>query len=214
MYRRLALRWITEQFPAEAISLYQFALTNDPEFTMRTTSAKRLIQLDSLNANILLKERIISDTTMEARIIFSTLILDNYGTPEDLKFIIDYHPNEPDLYARDFIDKAIITFKPPRPTLSTAEMIQNLQAYTDELFQYGWITEQNTYHDYIKLTEIIRDSYSAKEFENLCENLKQLILIAEQQRNTPLLTEEGYKFLFYYGNFIRDSIASEYGGCK
>lgn len=214
MHRRLALRYLTDQFQSEAISLYQFALTNDPEFTMRTTSAKRLIQLDSLNANILLKESIVSDTTMEARIIFSTLILDNYGTPEDLKFIIDYHPNEPDLYARDFIDKAIITFKPPRPTISTSEMIQNILVYCRELLEYGWITEENVYEEMSQMIALIEENYHGQAVPELCSNLETYLGKVEDRFNESVITIEAYKFLFYHGKYIKDNVELEFGDCQ
>lgn len=165
------------------------------------------------NLSTLLKEQLGIQEKFVMRVDIVDTLLQNYGRPSDLKTVLDYQPTEPDETSKSLMGYSISTFIPPRPTVTTAEMIDNLISYNNELFQYGWITDYRTYQQYVSLLDKIKSSYRSGSQRDLCTNLSTLLNNVEKHKNTPLLTTEGYKFLYYHGKYIKENVEKEFSSC-
>ncbi|MDH3268440.1 MAG: hypothetical protein OEM46_06255 [Ignavibacteria bacterium] len=164
----------------------------------------------------LLKQQIQNDAHRYLRIMYVEDILKNYSQPEDLKFVIDYLPFEPDTNASWNIESQIGLFFPPKPeNLEYNELISRLISYTDEMFRYGWIENGETRDYYAEgLTEVNESIKKINETIEACSIInKQLLPQTEQDLQEQLITEEGYKFLHYYTIYIKEEIEDEFGHC-
>lgn len=94
-------------------------------------------------------------------------------------------------------------------------MINNLITYTEELFQYEWIIEQETFDYYVTTLIDLRESLYAGELELACSIINErLPAQIEQDMQEMLITIEGYKFLHYHTVYISESIEYWLGPCE
>lgn len=212
--RFLSMDYLTEKYGLEMIGRLNNSFLNDLDRSVKMLSLKHLIKLDKQNLENKLLEQIIQAQDWTVRTVMVDTLFIHFGFPTDLKSVIDYLPLEPNLDAYEYIGNAIQFFIPPRPTVTTAQMIENLISYNAELLQYSWITEYSTFVSFNRLLEKVQESYSSKSLEDLCYNLNRIIANAEELRGGPLLTEEGYKFLFYHATYIKENVQSELGACE
>lgn len=188
--------------------------TQSPVYENRIQALELLCQnrIPGLNQILINQLDNESSPTIRIKIVDSLLVL--YGTPFELHTIKNYLTRETDNTNHTIISYEVANFIPPRPTVTTEEMIENLITYNDELLQYGWITEYPVYNSYKKILEKTQESYRSQSLPDLCENLNSLLQLAENQHGGPLLTEEGYKFLHYHGTYIKENVESEFGTCE
>jgi hypothetical protein len=90
------------------------SITNDTNANMRKFAME---QYNFTNRKDLLKHQIQNDAYRYLRIMYIEDILKNYGQPEDLKFVIDYLPFEPDEIASENIENQIGLFIPQNQIL-------------------------------------------------------------------------------------------------
>lgn len=183
-------------------------------FENRIQALRLLCQNRVQGLNQILINQLSNEEEGSIRIKIVDSLLTLYGFPSELKAVIDHLPNETNSTAHSIMSFEITNFIPPRPTVATADMIENLISYNDELYAYNWITESPTYLSFSRLIEKVRAAYNSKELEDLCFNLNQIITNAEGLRGGPLLTEEGYKFLYYHTTYIKENVESELGTCE
>lgn len=188
--------------------------TQSDIFENRIQALRLLCQNRIQGLNQILKNQLSNEDEASIRITIADSLLALYGFPSDLKAVIDYLPNETNNTAHSIMSFEIKNFIPPRPTVTTAEMIENLIQYNDELFQYGWITQYSNYSIYKRYLEKIQAAYGSQSLPDLCEILNSILQRAESQRGSYLLTEEGYKFLHYHGTYIKENVESELGTCE
>jgi hypothetical protein len=159
----------------------------------------------------LLKTRLSIDPSWSLRTDIADTLLIKFGEPSDLKAVIDYQPTEPDTTGSSLMNFSIRDFIPPVPSssITTEQMAVNLLAYTDELYEYEWITDEEAYEafrgDIAFLIEVIR----AQVPETICSTLLNILYMCEDKYNNELTTE-GYKFLKYHTTYIRDRVETEY----
>ncbi len=212
--RYVAINTLSQIYGSEVQGNVVDLFSNDPFMSVRSKCLKILFDFNYENLNQLLIERLIADIDWPLRIEIADSLLKHFGKPSDLKSVIDYQPTEPNEIAKSSIGYSIQDFIPPRPTVTTGEMIENLIAYNNELYQYGWITDSSNYLVYKGYLEAIQSSYAAQSLVDICANLNSLLTLVESQHGGPLLTGEGYKFLYYHGTYIKEKIESELGSCK
>ncbi len=204
--RRRALEYLIQLYGANSFrEEMHYSIINDPDPTVRAYAMNQYFFADRKD---LLRQQIENDNHWRLRIDYTVFLLEEYGEPADLKFIIDYQLTEPDERASLGIVNRVRAFIPPRPTVPTSEMITNLVSYTDELNQYGWIISK---YAYLELLLDIEKAYSNEDVELLCEELIEFLDFIEAWHNTPLLTEEGYKFMHYHGTYIKENVEDEFG---
>ena len=189
---------------------------DDSDYSVRSFSLNKLNEYKYVGFNELLKERLLIDPSRSMRTKISQLLLSDFGEPADLKSVIDYHPTETHPTSKSLIGFYIQKFIPPKPdTLDWNELTTTLITYTDELFQYGWIANQQTKDFYSnKLEDIITIINETNEIDSACTIINsQLLPQAEQDLQQELITTEGYKFLHYYTIYIKEEIKEEFGPC-
>ena len=152
------------------------------------------------------------ESSIRINIVDSLLVL--YGLPSDLKAIIDHLPNEVNSTAYSIISYEIEEFIPPRPTVTTDEMIENLITYNRELFEYGWINIESLRTDFEASLERIQNEYRNSDLTQLCEIIYNLFIQIDDAVAADNLTNEGYKFMHYHVMYIKESIETELGTCE
>lgn len=110
----------------------------------------------------------------------------------------------------------IQNFIPPRPDgLGYYDLATRLISYTEEMFQYGWIENEETRDYYIQqLTTVYESIEETGEIGEACSIIDERILQQlEQDLAENIITTEAYKFLYYYTNYIKEEIEKEFGPC-
>ena len=176
-------------------------------------SLKVLISYNTTDAESILLNQLPIDPAWSLRIAIADSLLSHFGKPLDLKTVIDYQPTEPEETAKSLMQYSIQEFIPPRPAVSTSEMIVNLDLYTDQLYQYGWITTEERYNSYKNLINQIKKFYNRSKLNELCSSLNQLLSNSFQDVQYGYITQEGYKFLYYHGIYIKENVETELGTC-
>jgi len=140
-------------------------------------------------------------------------LLINFGEPQDLHYVVQYSVNEPDQGYKNLILSSIEEFIPPRPTVTTEQMIKNLITYNAQLYQYGWIQDYNTCQQYAALLDKIENEYMTVSQNDLCDDLKILLAQTDSNLSAHLITTEAYKFFHYHGIYIKENVETELGTC-
>ncbi len=214
-FRYFALQVLAKSYDKEFTQKCVDALTNSSDFTLRLFALEHLFILEYPDLNNLLKQRLPVDPEPTLRIAIADSILKFFSEPADLKFVKDYVIVEQDPTVELLISYAINKFIPRNHgNTSITEMMDRLNSYTDQLFQFGWIKNENDYTQYKEKTKILRELFEQKKFSELCSSIDWIISQAQSQHGSDSLTEEGYKFLFYYTSYIKEKIETEFGTCK
>lgn len=203
---------LVEKYGTEMISRIINTFNTDDHLPSRSLALEYLFEFEYSGLNLLLKVQLIQDPSWSFRVDLADSLLIKFGEPSDLKAVIDYQPTEPDETTRSLMGFSIQEFIPPRPTVSTSEMIDNLQSFTQELLQYGWITEYSVYNLYQNKLSVIEEAYNKQKVNALCILLDDFLSYTEGLSRI-LLTIEGYKFMHYHGTYIKENVESEFGPC-
>jgi hypothetical protein len=213
--RAIALTFLVHHYSfgyeSECISKFY----NDESYIVRNTAFQLLTSLNVSGLNGMLKERLSQDSYWSLRALFADTLLKKYGEPSDLKAVIDYQPNEPDETARSLMVYSINEFIPPKPDTDYYGLCTRLITYTDEMFVYNWIHNEETKDYYAqRLKEVYESIENSGEIGYACAVIDERILQQlEQDLAGELITIEGYKFLHYYTIYIKEEIEEEYGPC-
>lgn len=215
-FRSYSISCLERNYGEEYLSKYVSLFQNDSYWVVRHKCIEYLIKYNYVELNPLLKTRLVTDPYWVLRNTIANTLLLVYGKPSDLKAVIDYQPNEPDETARSLMAYSITHFIPPKPEgLSYNDLFLRLISYTDELFQYSWIENEETRDYYAQiLTETYKSIESTGEIGEACAIIDERILQQlEQDLAEELITIEGYKFLHYYTIYIKEGIEEEFGPC-
>ena len=215
--RAMAITYLTKHFGAEYANECISKFYNDESYIVRNTAFQLISSLNVRNLNTTLRERLSRDTDWSLRVLISDTLIKKFGEPLDLKAVIDYQPNEPDETARSLMAYSINNFIPPKPdTLNWSGLITKLISYTEEMFQYDWIQNEETRDYYAqRLTEIYEAIENTSEIGEACSIIDERIPPqVEQDLGEQLVTNEAYKFLHYYTIYIKEEIKEEFGPCQ
>ena len=217
MFRNVALDILYDTDYTDILNLALVAAVNDQSPVIRDNANRILKTKNYSGLHNLYVQQLSIDPEPTIRSRYATSLLTLYGEPSDLKMVIDYLPNETDTTNRSWVSLAVDNFIPPKPdTLNWQGMITKLLSYTDELFQYGWIKNEETRDYYIQklsaASEAIENNNPTVEACTIIN--EQLLPQAEQDLKEQLITIEGYKFLHYYTIYIKEEIENEFGPCQ
>ena len=212
--RSVVLEALVDRFGSELTSLLLDKSNNDPDWIVRDCANEMLAEINYTGLRTEYYQKLQNDIEPQVRRILADSILSLLGEPQDLKEVIDHIDNEGDEDMQIIMQYKVDKFIPPRPTVSTSEMISNLITYTKEIFKYGWIGDDETYQDYKSLLVGLKENYANSDLEGICKNIDTILENTEFQHNTSSLTEEGYKFLHYHSVYIKENIESEFGSCE
>ena len=217
--RYFAMVFLTKKYNSEMVEMLRTSFVNDSDLSIRTRALEYLLQLDKDNFESLLLSQLHTDSSWSFRTMLVDSLLNNYGTPSDLKAVIDYNPTEPNVTAKSLIGYSVQYFIPPRPDIFVFSMIDTLRSYTEQLYQYQWITDSKTYKDYLALLkEQKNESDTLQAAQAYLSNINLLIArvqsdfnfgtVWETGSNTTgsLITAEAYKFMYYYSVYIKEDL--------
>ncbi len=210
-----ALMILTEKYgDAQMLNVYKSSMIYDDSMGVRLYSLKALCKYEYSTLDLELRSLIETDPSWHLRTVFVDTLLNKYGQPIDLYSVQNHILVEENEIALWWMQNSVNNFIPSKPILSTPEMIDSLDSYTDQLFQFGWIKNEDDFKQYKEKTKGLRELFEQKKFSELCSSLNWIISQAESQHGNDSLTEEGYKFLFYYTGYMKEKIETEYGECK
>lgn len=210
----LIVQILSRNYEHEYESLILNYFLHGDSFLIKYRALQSLFNINYYELKNVLINQLSLETNRSIRIIICDSLLNVWGNPFELKIVIDHMIAESDPIANSMIGFKIRDFIPPRPTVSTAEMIQNLLGYCSSLLKYGWITEEYVNEEISQMIALIEEYYHGQAVPELCSNLETYIAAVEDRFNESLITIEAYKFLFYHGNYIKDNVELEFGDCQ
>jgi hypothetical protein len=177
--------------------------SNDDSMGVRLVGLKGLSKTNYVGLRDYLITRLSDDPSWYLRHIIADSILIKYGEPRDLKTIIDYLPNESDPKAYSTINHSIQDFIPPQPgeDVTTKQMITHFIGFVEDLMDYEWILP-NAQFDFLNHAQEVYNAYYNEQPGVAVELLLEIIGHAEESLPTEEITQEGYKFLHYYPEYI------------
>lgn len=214
--RYFVILYLAQEFGEEMNNELIEKFVDDSDLPTRTLALQYLCINNYSELNSLLKEQLELEEEPSLRIDIADSLLLRFGEPSDLKAVIDYQPNEPDETARSLMGYAIDEFISPKPeNLDYYGLCTRLITYTDEMFVYDWIQNEETRDYYSQMLTVVYESIeSTGEIGDACSVIDERILQQlEQDLAEELITIEGYKFLHYYTIYIKEEIEEEYGPC-
>ncbi|QQS37364.1 MAG: hypothetical protein IPM56_05255 [Ignavibacteriales bacterium] len=210
-----ALMIMTEKYgDQQTLNVYKSSMINDDSMGVRLYSLKALCKYEYGTLDIELRSLIETDPSWYLRRVFVDTLLSKYGQPIDLYAVQNHILVEENETALWWMQNSINNFIPHNPNLTIPQMMDSLNSYTDQLYQFGWIKNEVDYKHYREKTKNLRELFEQKKTDELCSNLNWIISQAESHHRSDVLTEEGYKFLFYYTGYIKEKIETEFGDCK
>jgi hypothetical protein len=95
-------------------------------------------------------------------------------------------------------------------------MVNNLVDYIDQLYQYEWILDEETYFYYSEKLNLLVEAIGGQNIEEACRLIdKDLLARIEEDIQEPnKITMEAYKFFFYHTQYIREELESQFGKCQ
>ena len=215
--RSVSLETLFNYFPIETVDLGLDIFNQENSYMLKYEVFKSLISINYAGLKNFFYENLTIADYSDLRYSIADSLLSIFGEPSDFKAVISYQPNEPDETARSLMGYSISDFIPPNPdTLNWQGMITKLLSYTDELFQYSWIKNEETRDYYIQKLNAVNEAVGNHgATAEACTIInEQLLPKAEQDLKDKLITTEGYKFLYYYTIYIKEEIEKEYGACQ
>ena len=213
--RFVALHTFDEIFIDNVLNMALIGIVDDDQ-SIRNLSLSFLVEYKYHDLNNVLRDRLLVDPGRSMRTKIVHYLLEEFGAPSDLKFVIDYQPNEIHPTSRSIIGFYIQNFIPSKPdSLGYYDLATRLISYTEEMFQYGWIENEESRDYYIQqLTTVYESIEETGEIGEACSIIDERILQQlEQDLAENIITTEAYKFIYYYTNYIKEEIEKEFGSC-
>lgn len=189
-------------------------LKNSDYYQIRYKAFEVLNEKNYTELNNLLKYMIQNEVESSLRILAVDSLIIKFGEPSDIYFVRNHIRIEQDSIASSLMSFTLSSFIPPRPVLSTTEMINNLINYNTEMYGYGWIRDENQYSIFDVSLNKIKEYYRRPDLENLCREIFMLNDRIETSRNEDKITTEAYKFLHYHLMYIKENVEAELGNCS
>lgn len=207
--RGITLGILSRKYGIEMIGLLRDRFINDPSFPVRFIALKYLILLDRENLHDFLVSKIQanSDWTFELEMIDTLLSI--YGKPSDLKLLKDYSKTESNANSKEIISFRINSFIPLKLNLGAKVMVDSLITYTKQLYGFNWIKDSTNYKSYLIELENQKKLIIEEDHGNTIESIDDFLEMVEEHHNAKLLTEEGYKYLYYYETYIKENVEKE-----
>ena len=215
-YRSLAISFLVSLYGGEMLDDVVEMLNTSSKLSDKRQAYNLINRINDASLNSFLKDRLPIEQEWTLRILISDSLLIKFGEPSDLKAVIDYLSFETHSTVSYSISAEIENFIPPKPEgLSYNDLFLRLISYTDEMFGYDWIQNEETRDYYIQKLSNIDNVLNNNATAEACTIInEQLLPKAEQDLKEKLITTEGYKFLHYYTIYIKEEIEKEFGSCQ
>jgi len=180
----------------------------------RYAAYEELVKLNYSDLHNYTKERLYSESEPLYRSNYADTLLVRFGTPKDYKYVSDYLNQEPDSEKRDWIKIGLDVFEPVEPdtTFPTSDMLDTLTSYTNQSYGYDWLKDEAYKNELVtKLTNAKTkltsgDSLSCRTEVVAFQNSVAQVYADSAGSYPKYISNEGYKFLFYYSGYILDRL--------
>ncbi len=190
---------------------------NETEFSIKMLTLKILDENNYSDFEELLKQRIESDTSRLFKLALLIKLYKKFKNPSTLYFMKSYYKKENDdrVKKRLQIEIALLKAKEPDSTITSSTMLDTLTSYTNQCYGYEWLKDE-TYK-----TELLNKLTNAKSKLTAGDSIGCRTEVAAFQNSvnqvyqdsagsyTKYVSEEGYKFLYYYAGYILDRLPEE-----
>ena len=191
-------------------NLAQDIIQNRPDFSLKALSLKILEDKNFNNLENFIKERIISDTSNSFKLLLTSSLTKNFSDPSTYVFLQEQINLENDPTLKQLMEIKIIKFLPiiPDSTISTSTMLDTLTSYTNQCYNYEWLKDEIYKNELLtKLTNAENylnagDSLNCKTEITAFQNSVDLVYQNPKQNYPKYVSDEGYKFLYYYAGYI------------
>ncbi len=210
-YRLRAIYYIENAFGAEAIPTIKKVFYDDEEPINRMSAIKLLLKYKTSYVNSIIRERIIDEPEEIYRINFAQLLLKEFGSASDYKFIIEAQ-NANNIPSIDFYVRIILKLTKPDSTTTIETMLDTLGSYTTQSYNYDWLKDESFKNELLnKIVEAknklnIGDSLNCKiEIEAFKSSVAQVF--ADSVGSYPkYISDAGYKFMYYQAEYILERL--------
>jgi hypothetical protein len=162
----------------------------------------------------LLQEELLSETSSSLKLHYLKVMLLGFSTISDYLFVSDYLNNNSQDSIASLVDLELKLFRPsPEATsIEVSIMLDTLTSYTNQCYSYEWLKSE------VFKNELLNIITSAKNHLNSNDSLSCRNDVASLQNSVnqvysdsagsypKYVSNEGYKFLYYYAQYILDRL--------
>jgi len=204
-YRAGAVIEYYNNFGLEALPLAKEMVINDSSANVRSNLLNNILLLiDDEEIKAFLLERMVVDEDATIRFTIARVLFETYGTPFIYKKVKEYRELENDeLYYESLENLLGYFFTLPKPdsTLTVETMLDTLISYTNQCYEYEWITNRGIYNSLNKKLENAKKDLGRGKEKPAKNKLEAYQHEVEAQKDKHI-TEDGYKFLYYYSGYL------------
>ncbi len=162
-----------------------------------------------------IREQVNLDYNKQVREALLFVMVENYNTPRNYKFMQDLYKNNPTKFS-GYIFKSNLYFsdyiREPDSNITNIDLLDTLFSFTKQCYNVMWLKDE-TYKDelldkietaknYISSADSVNCAIEMKKFQNSVAEV-----YADSADSYPTyVSEEGYKFLYYYSGYILDRL--------
>ena len=215
-YRMEAMRDLEEVYGADVFPQMEYMFVNDKDGANRlTVLTELLLKYKSSELNKLLRQQLVSEEERSYRTYIAEYLLEVFGAPSDYKFVYNYINIEPDPRTQRLFKYELKHFKVRIDTsfaISTTSMLDTLTSYTNQSYGYDWLKDEAYKNELLNKIETAKNYLSSADSVNCAIEMKKFQNnVAEVYEDSAgsypkYISEEGYKFLYYYVGYILDRL--------
>ncbi len=208
-----ALTQLTELYGEETLSTILHVLETDAETSVRGTILAQFLPSDyNEEINKTLRRMLYKDSVTSIRNQIIDNLLYRHGRISDYKFVKDYLNHEPDSTLFFTIKTKLEQYKTLQPdsTITSSTMLDTLISYTNQCYGYEWLKDEAYKNELLnKLTNAkskltAGDSLGCRREVEAFQNSVNQVYQDSAGSFPKYVSEEGYKFLYYYAGYILD----------
>jgi hypothetical protein len=212
--RYSALAILNDLYGSEILPEIKETFIHNSYMPTRMMAMKLLFQHKYSNLNSLLRERLPLDQDPTVRYFIAEALLDSFSTLTNYAFVKHYQKMETDSTISYALWSDLYMYKPARPesTISTLIMIDTLASYVTQCYNYEWLKDETYKNELLKKLTEAKNKLTAGDttvcgtevsaFQNSVNQVYQ-----DSTGSYPkYISNEGYKFLYYYPDYILDRL--------
>ena len=208
--RYFALAQLNELYSDEMLPEIRETFIQNSDTPTRILAMEFLVHHQYAELNTLLKDRLQLDPDPSLRYRISEELLKNFGSVSNYSFLQNYNINEIDTTISYLIKSELYLYKPKEPQTGKAItiIIDTLTSYTNQCYNYEWLKDEIYKNELLtKLTNAENylnagDSLNCKTEITAFQNSVDLVYQNPEQNYPKYVSDEGYKFLYYYVGYI------------
>ena len=203
IFKSYAVTCLDTVYGEAMIDVYLDVFSSSTDYGVRLGILDDILQkYPSTKVNEVLRQMLYDDENAYNRLEIARVLLKQYGTTSDYMFVKNYLSSEPDEEYKSSIEREINNFKSPKPdsNVTITTMLDTLISYTNQSYNYEWITNKGIYNSLSKKLENAKKDLEKREITT--KNIIQAYQNEVDAQNGKHIAEDGYKFLHYFSDYI------------